>query len=170
MITAYHYRFWTILLTATLLAAFPALLFAENTSVSNQIHVSSKSGGNTAQSGEVVTGTAQNSVSVKTIVNGEVVEDFSSQSADAISYTKSASTENSSVHTEVQAEVQSQARGDEQNSPDDADAAAEYLDTEASAQSSSTAAAAAASSTPSSFISDLLAKLFAYVSFWISFR
>jgi len=54
----------------------PEFVLADTTTVINNISASSNTGGNTAESGEVIQGKSEASVKVYTEVNGEVVEDF----------------------------------------------------------------------------------------------
>lgn len=49
---------------------------ATETTIVNEVNVSASTGGNTATSGNVITGEAKASVKVKTEINGEVLEDF----------------------------------------------------------------------------------------------
>ena len=58
------------------LIGLPKFVLADTTTVINNISASSNTGGNTAESGEVIQGKSEASVKVYTEVNGEVVEDF----------------------------------------------------------------------------------------------
>ena len=58
------------------LIGLPKFVWADTTTVINNISASSNTGGNTAESGEVIQGKSEASVKVYTEVNGEVVEDF----------------------------------------------------------------------------------------------
>ena len=63
----------TVLLTA--LAAVPIRsASADRASVSNTMSVSSASGGNSADSGEVIQGKTESSANVETTVNGEIIQ------------------------------------------------------------------------------------------------
>jgi hypothetical protein len=56
-------------------ALVPVSLFAATT-VTNSVNTSASSGGNSAGEGEVVEGKSSSSVKVKTVINGETVEDY----------------------------------------------------------------------------------------------
>ena len=58
------------------LIGLPEFVWPDTTTVINNISASSNTGGNTAESGEVIQGKSEASVKVYTEVNGEVVEDF----------------------------------------------------------------------------------------------
>lgn len=58
------------------LIAFPGHALAA-TSVVNSVSVTATSGGNTVVNGEIKEGNASGSIQVKTIINGETIEDFS---------------------------------------------------------------------------------------------
>ena len=65
-------------LIALVFAFLPLVIKASDDSVEiiNNISVSASTGGNEAEAGEVVEGEAKSSVEVKTIIDGEVVEDI----------------------------------------------------------------------------------------------
>ena len=58
------------------LIGLPEFVWADTTTVINDISASANTGGNTAGSGKVVEGKSEASIKVYTEVNGEVVEDF----------------------------------------------------------------------------------------------
>jgi len=58
------------------LIGLPEFVWADTTTVINNISASANTGGNTAGSGKVVEGKSEASIKVYTEVNGEVVEDF----------------------------------------------------------------------------------------------
>ncbi|OGF67509.1 hypothetical protein A3I27_02060 [Candidatus Giovannonibacteria bacterium RIFCSPLOWO2_02_FULL_43_11b] len=63
-----------LILLLSLFLTIPA--FAGTASVENNISVEANSGGNSAKPGEIIEGPASADVQVKTIINGEVVEDI----------------------------------------------------------------------------------------------
>ena len=67
-----------IIFTFTITGTIEAIVISNenNTKVINDISVSASTGGNQADSGEVVEGQAESSVKVKTIINDQVVEDI----------------------------------------------------------------------------------------------
>ena len=67
-------------------ALVPFATQADTTVITNSVHSSASTGGNSAQNGEVVEGGAQNVVHVETVVNGEVVESYEETSSDPIEY------------------------------------------------------------------------------------
>lgn len=70
-------------LTVGIMVLFaPLFAGADTVHVQNNTSASASTGGNTAEGGEVVEGKAKSSVSSKTIVNGEVVEDFYEEDTD----------------------------------------------------------------------------------------
>jgi hypothetical protein len=88
----------------------PALVFAGETHVVNEISVSAETGGNSASSGEVIEGTSESHVRVYTEVNGEVIEDIDETVYDdtPIEHTSEYIDKNVEVHTEVSAETSPQ--------------------------------------------------------------
>ena len=58
------------------LIGLPEFVWADTTTVINNISASANTGGNTAGSGTVVEGKSEASIKVYTEVNGEVIEDF----------------------------------------------------------------------------------------------
>ena len=157
-----------MILAALMACTLPVALSAE-TVIENTVQVRSSSGGNVANSGEVVSGTSKNSISIQTTINGEVVEDYSSEGDEPVSYEKSIRLDEGKVETKVRASASASARAEASG----AEAIASDTNTSAISSTSvaaSTSAAASASGTGVSFISDLLAKIFSYVTLWFSLR
>ena len=72
---------------------FPLFAHAETVNIVNNVSSSANSGGNYAEGGTVVEGQSSNRVYVRTVVNGEVVEEYEETSSEPIHYeTKSEST------------------------------------------------------------------------------
>ena len=79
---------WLAAATATLMCAFPTFAIGDTVSISNTVTTSANSGGNASTGGQTIEGKTENSVSVKTVINGEVVEDYSETSDKPIQYKK----------------------------------------------------------------------------------
>jgi len=67
-----------IFIFTLLLCALPLAVSAEST-ITNSISVSSHTGGNQAQGGEITTGSTNNSVQIHTTINGETITDINKQ-------------------------------------------------------------------------------------------
>lgn len=156
-----------IISLATLLASsFPISLSAETVVVENIINVKSSSGGNVSTGGEVVTGASKNNISVETIVNDEVVENFTSESDKDISYERTTKVSaSSSVRTDIKTIT---------TAVNDHEGAKKVISRATSSKKVATSTLiTVASSTQVSvrfIISNLLTKIFSYVSLLVSFR
>ena len=75
----------TYLLALVLLALLPLVAEAGSVTVTNTVHTSANSGGNVS-TGSVVEGSSKSNVSVQTVVNGQVVEDYTNESSGPIEY------------------------------------------------------------------------------------
>jgi hypothetical protein len=151
-------------LAALTASCFPIALFAETTVINNIVKVNSSSGGNFVSSGEVVTGTLKNSVSVQTSINGEIVENYShTTEEESVNYERTTTVKAGSVQTSVQASTSAASSTSTPNTVAQAKAWA-------STTKSSTLTAKATTTTRVSFISNLLTKIFSYVTFWTFVR
>lgn len=92
----------TLALALVFLLAAPVGVFAE-TIIKNSVSATANSGGNTAEAGEVVEGEARGSVFIKTIVDGEVVEEIDEEISGQGSFRAS------TTHTLPNGEVRSEA-------------------------------------------------------------
>ena len=70
------------LLFLVILLLFPAILLADDVSVTNDISASASTGGNSASSGVVSEGASESHVQVYTEINGEVVTDIDETTVD----------------------------------------------------------------------------------------
>jgi hypothetical protein len=155
----------TLILSLTALTAscFPIALFAETAVINNVVKVNSSSGGNFVSSGEVVTGTPKNSVSVQTSINGEMVENYSHTTKGSVDYDRTTIVKAGSIQTNVQASTSVASFTSTSNTVAQAKA-------QASTTKSSTSTVKFSAATRVSFISNLLTKIFSYVTFWTSVR
>lgn len=71
-----RFTIFIIFLLAATLSVRHSVSDAETVSIENNVSVSASSGGNTANSGEIIQGTSSVDVEVETIINGETVQDI----------------------------------------------------------------------------------------------
>ncbi len=162
-----------IYVAALIASFFPMSLAAETTEIKNIVSAHSSSGGNVVSEGEVVTGKAKNSISVQTVVNGQVVENFSSTSDKPVSYERTTTLQTGTVTSKVNASTTVEAVVKTTIAKAIATESEAQADTHVSAASSTISASTTAdapSQSSVSFISNLFTKLFSYVTLWLSFR
>ncbi len=87
-----------LMAVAFLMLGVPFIVSAGSVSVTSSVSSSANSGGNTVEGGEVTEGNSFSNVSVKTVINGEVVTDYSKSS-------ESENGDSAEAHVYVQTEV-----------------------------------------------------------------
>ena len=110
-------QLYTYVLVLGALLCVPAISFADNVTITNSFSSSANSGGNYAAGGEVVEGSSTNTTSVHTLVNGEVVEDYTESSSEPIEYhnTYTSETNNVSIETHTEASTETSAPAPTEN-------------------------------------------------------